>query len=1089
MISIKNSFADCSVCPLLDCPSCILETNCKDDLSKVDIVFVAENPGKDEVSNKPEAAPLVGRAGKMFRKYFRKYKLDKQKYLLTNTVLCQTLNPDGTTGNPTDDVIERCKVNCMEMIRACKPKLIVLMGASPMKAFGIAKAGITNLREQMFEWEDIPLILTVHPSFVNRNVKLWEPKFEEDIARVAQIMESDLTAISIKKSVEVVPSGKGIFRYKIPDKFYTDEYRLVDVQFLTRKNQVLYIFRDKQNNKIYHTEDDSYVCYQAPEGVEARTIVPYDKLNQVRLHYRDRYNLDPKITYEGDLKITTKHAMDYYHYNKGDAPRVSSNIMFFDIEVDTGKDRVFPRPQLALYPINMITTIYNGAKTHYVVDNKTEPIEKLEGVTYKIFKNEKQLLNGFMKDFKDIDPDFISGWNAISFDLAYIFTRLPKLGMPQTGMTKFGEFYVDASKYICHMPGCVAIDQDFMYRTFTFTKMENYKLAFISQHELGVSKIQLPLPFNEMYWKMLNKTIEYNIRDTDLLDQLENKLKHINLMNELRIICNTSFDSVSSMGQIDSLMVSYLREKGIASRNADPHTPKEKYPGAYVYEPEPGIYEDITDFDFASLYPSLMITYNIGVNTFVMKLKDPQLGYELAYCPEKLPEKIEIIMDPLYEKKSCIMTYKELYKYIQDHALVYTINGCFFKNHKEEFSVFGEVVELLLGSRKEYKGQMFDAIEKGDKDKENFFFTRQLVYKVLANTLYGVVANKSFRFFDLSLAAAITLGGQEALKTSIIEGDAIMKSLATEKPYKKPKTLTKAEMFADPKKQPALYKLPDRSREFIVTGDTDSIFCKFENFPQEKTVKSIHNWCGIVEKFLNEDKIIEVVKRHNVDLDFNRLKLKNELVISRGIFLAKKRYAIRVINNEGKDVDKINYMGVEIKRSDYPSKSKEFLSQLSELLLKSEKISFPKIMKFIEVNKRDFADLIKEGNKTVARPVSWGKELKDYKTIPQGVRAMQAWNSIMYDIHKTGVKGYMYWVKGVDIDKAPSDVLEKYHNFIANGEKLEVIAIPDEEEKLPHYFIPDLHAALKFTFEDRYELFLKPLFDSKEKEKNEVILF
>jgi DNA polymerase elongation subunit (family B) len=384
---------------------------------------------------------------------------------------------------------------------------------------------------------------------------------------------------------------------------------------------------------------------------------------------------------------------------------------------------------------------------------------------------------------------------------------------------------------------------------------------------------------------------------------------------------------------------------------------------------------------------------------------------------------------------------------------------------------------------------MFEAIEKKDEDKEKFFFTRQLVYKVLANTLYGVIANKTFRFYDLSLAAAITLTGQEALKTSIIEGDAIMRSLATEKPYIKPKTLTKIEMFADPKKQPELYKLPDRSNEFIITGDTDSIFCRFENFPQEKTVKNIHDWCETIENFLNEDKIVEVVKRHNVDLDFNKLSLKNELVISRGLFLAKKRYAIRVINNEGKDVDKINYMGVEIKRSDYPSKSKEFLSELSELLLKSEKISFDKIMKFISSSKREFLELIENGDKSVSRPISWGKQLKDYKLVPQGVHAMLAWNEIMYEIHKTGVKGYMYWVKGIDIDKAPEDVLKKYHKFISNGGKLEVIAIPDEEEKLPHYFIPDTRAALTFTFESRHELFLKPLFNLVEKEKNEVILF
>ena len=106
MYSIKDSFSNCSSCDLFDAPSCILDTNCKRDLSQVDVVFIAENPGKDEVKKE---IPLVGKAGQMFRKYFKKYGIDKMKYLLTNTVLCQTLLPDGKTGNPTSEVIELCK--------------------------------------------------------------------------------------------------------------------------------------------------------------------------------------------------------------------------------------------------------------------------------------------------------------------------------------------------------------------------------------------------------------------------------------------------------------------------------------------------------------------------------------------------------------------------------------------------------------------------------------------------------------------------------------------------------------------------------------------------------------------------------------------------------------------------------------------------------------------------------------------------------------------------------------------------------------------------------------------------------------------
>jgi uracil-DNA glycosylase family 4 len=1074
LISIKQSFANCSVCPLLEELSCILETNCEDDISKVDVIFIAENPGKDEVK---KGVPLIGKAGKMFRKHFNKYGINKLNYMLTNVVLCQTLNDDGTTGNPVDEVIERCKINCMSIIKACNPKLIVLMGASPMTAFGIAKSGITNLHGKVTEWEGFQTVIMVHPSFVNRNVNVWEPKFENAMETVSNILTGKHT--HTEHSTDVKSIGKGIHRYKIPEEFYTDKYRLVDIQFLNKTSQVLYIFRDNHNNKIFHKETDDYVCYQIPKGEAAKKIIPYEKLNQISIKYRDRYNLDPEITYEGDVRITSKHAMDYYHFSKGEAKRENQNIMFFDIEVDTGNERVFPQPLEAKFPINMLTTIFHGIKTCYVVDNKTEPIQKMKGIDYKFFDNEKAFLHTFIKDYKKAEPDFLSGWNCISFDLSYIFNRLPQIGLRQESFTKFNEFYVDGSRYICHIPGTVAIDQDFLYRTFTFTKMENYKLGFIAQHELeGFTKLDLPLPFNEMYWKMLNLTIEYNIRDTELLEKIDKKLAHINLLNELRIICNTSFDSVSSFGQIDSLMVSFLNSKGIASKNSDPHIVKEKYPGAYVHEPIPGAYDWITDFDFASLYPNLMITYNIGINSFVMKLKDPTLGYELAYRHDSLPKKITVIVDPLFKKEEMVVTPEQLLSKMKEQNLVTTINGCFFKPHKEEFSVFGEVVDMLMSSRKTYKGQMFNAIEAKDEEQENFFYTRQLVYKVLANTLYGVIANKAFRFFDVSLASAITLSGQEALKTSIIEGDAFMRHLDTEKPYESPSPITKKEMFGD--------EMPDRGNEYIVTGDTDSIFCKFGDFKRQVSIEKIQGWCNQIESFLNDDKIINVVKRHNVDMDFNRMKLKNELIISRGLFLAKKRYAIRVVNNEGKEVDKINYMGVEIKRSDYPKKSKEFLSELLELILRDEKFKLVKTLEYVHRKEREFKKLIGEGDKSIARPVTYGKKLKDYKTIPQGVKAMEAWNRIMYDIHKTGNKAYMYWVRGIEFDRI-ADVEEretiraKYEQFIAEGNKFEVIAIPDEEARLPSFFVPDLKAALKFSFEDRHQLMLKPLTDIREK--------
>ncbi len=206
LISIKNSFSNCSVCDLLDAPSCILETNCKADLKKVDVVFIAENPGKDEVK---KGRPLIGKAGKKFRTYFERFGINKMNYLLTNVVLCQTINEDGTTGNPTQEAIDLCKDNCMEIIKSCNPKLVVLMGTSPMSAFGIAKAGITGIHEryELFDWEGFKTMVIVHPSFVNRN-QSWEPKFSEAMNRIAEMLGG--SKVKMAKTSEAKSLGKTV---------------------------------------------------------------------------------------------------------------------------------------------------------------------------------------------------------------------------------------------------------------------------------------------------------------------------------------------------------------------------------------------------------------------------------------------------------------------------------------------------------------------------------------------------------------------------------------------------------------------------------------------------------------------------------------------------------------------------------------------------------------------------------------------------------------------------------------------------------------------------------------------------------------
>lgn len=1068
MISIKNSFADCSSCDLLNSKSSILDTNSKADLNAVDVVFVSDYP--TEAESKKESF-LIGKIGKQVRGYINEHIKNDFKYLVTSCVLCSpTLEVDEELD---ENIINTCKENCFKIIEQCNPKLIVLLGQIPMKVFGIAKTGITDLRGKIYKWNNIDVLLTIHPNFLVNN-KTFEEKLEMDIKFASEFLGGTEELYNIKDQGKGIKGKKGIFRYDIPSKFYEDNYRLIDVQFLNNTKQILYMFRDKDNNRVHHMEDDTYTCYQATPDMEARKIIPYDDLVQVSVPYKEKATLDHEITYEGDMKLTSKRAIDYYHYSKGEAKAIEDNILFCDIEIDPGiKNKTFPTPQEALYPICMLSTYFNKRYRCYILDNKTEPIKDVENCELKIFTSEKKMIETFMKDCKEDEPDFMSGWNFIGFDMEYIFNRLKRLRISPSKFSKFGEFYVDAFRYVCHLAGCVVVDQLDLYKSFTFTKKPNYKLGNIGLDEIGMTKIKMPYPFHEMYWKALNKHIEYNIRDTELLVKLEDKLKHINLLNELRGICTTSFDSGGSpFGQIDSIMVSFLKSKGLASKNANPHIAKEKYPGAFVYEPIPGTYDNVTDFDFTALYPSIIMTYNIGTNNFVMKFKDPTHGYDLTYDVDNLPEQIDMIIDPVHKPKLVSVKKADLLKKIKESNLVYTINGCFFKSHEDEKSVYSEVLTNLLSSRKAYKGKMLDAKESGDKETELLFDTKQLVYKVLANSLYGVIANKAFRFFDVSCASAITLGGQESLKYSIIEGNAYMDNLHNGE-YTKPNPITKKEMYSD--------IMPDRVTPYIITGDTDSIFCCFQMFPGQKSDEDIKAWCDQIQKYLNEDIILPMVENHNVKSEFNKLELKNELIISRGLFLAKKRYAIHVTNNEGRKVDRVISMGLETKRSDYPAMSKEFLEELLEMILKSKKVSISNMHKFIKNKEREFIDAIRKGEKSIARPCSYGKKLKDYKTIPQGVRAMEAFNKICYTAHSVGTKGYLYRVSGLDEQKAPKDVLENYYKYVAEYGKVNVIAIPDEEEVLPEYFIPDLKGNLKFAFIDRYELMLKPLTEVKKK--------
>jgi uracil-DNA glycosylase family 4 len=1066
LFSIKSSkFSDCFSCKLLNCPSCILETNCQDDLSKVDIIIVAENPGKNEVET---GIPLIGKSGKTFRKYFDKY-LRNLNYLITNVVLCQTIDEKGNTGNPDDETIEKCKNNLLALIDICKPKLIFCMGSSPAAAFDIKKVKMTEVMGKVIKWNNYDILLTIHPSYVNR--KKHEPEieeaFESHFIKAARLLGSNIVEEEKKITVSDL---KGVQYYKIPEKYYTDDYRLIDVHYSSLKKQVIYIFRDKNNKKIFHTTNDQYYCYQTQQHVDNRPVVKYDDLNPVVISYDDRKRLTPTNAYEGDIKINDKHIIDYFIHNKAEASDTNLNIYYFDIEVDPGEFKGVPNSEEAEFPINLITVRYHGKTTTYVLDNGSK-INKIEDVDLKIFKTEKSLLSSLLSDLESFAPDIITGWNVIGFDLCYIYNRLPKVGLDQSKMSPFQDVYISKETGYANIPGYVIVEMMNVYKEFQLKARENYKLGTIAQIEIGETKLQFDGSFSDFYRNDINKFIEYNIRDTLLLEKLENKIKFLKLLNELRRICSGSYKTCeTTQGRLDCLVTRHLKVKGFGSRNSQ-NLDKIKFPGAYVQEPITGIHNYIVDFDYKSLYPNLVRTYNIGVNTFLMKFENSHFGYDLAYDINNLPDRFNIVKDPLYKKEIIEYTKEQLLNEIKENNLVYTINGCFYKNHNTELSFYSEILGHLLSSRDEYKQKMLELKALKDFENVELYDIRQKTYKVLANALYGILGTNSYRFFNVDMASSITLSGQEAIKNSIIHAEKYMDNLKRGIKEDIDIIISKDNIYTD---------TMDVKLKYVITSDTDSILATLSKFIKSKdyemSIQEMKDICSDIQNFINKQVVLRIINRHNVPIDKNRLEIKNELMCSRGLFVSKKHYALYVIFQENKRVDEMTITGLEIKRRDFSSYTKECMKELLDIILKSEKISFNQIMSYVKEKEVEFIRKIRSGDKTVARPIGWKRKLDEYKVIPQGVISMFNWNDLLYNTFECGTRGYLYKLNGIDLSKAPKEVIENYNKrFVECGKVLETMCIPDEINRLPEYFIPDVKDMLRFHWTDRYTQLLEPM--------------
>lgn len=481
--------------------------------------------------------------------------------------------------------------------------------------------------------------------------------------------------------------------------------------------------------------------------------------------YRDYVrNYADAINFHGE--ISPAYQFINFEYGKMDYDPSQVRVLMYDIEVIS--DGKFPKPEDAAYPVTSIS-VRDSKTSHMFVfgigkydSSKSITDIPSDKILYYQCKDEVNLLSRFIDFFRVSQPDILIGWNNKGFDDPYICKRIHDvLGQQALNLlSPFDKVNYNSSigrdgriRYNVDIHGITILDYMELYKKYMPGDRESFSLDAIATYELGDTKIDYEEydDLFELYEKNYQKFIDYNIYDTELLKKLDDKLGLINLVITVAYMarCNYS-DVMSPVKTWDVTIYNILKDKNIVIPPQNKNHNRGSYPGAYVHDPKPGIYDWMVSADLDSLYPHLIMQWNISPETIVEGAMYPVNGEEID---------------------------DKFFSDISDKHPDFILagNGNYFRKDKKGFTA--EIMEDFYAKRKAIKKDMLKLKQEYENSKDETLVPQitkldneQLARKILLNSFYGALANEYFRYFDVRLASAITLSGQLAIKW-------IMKSL------------------------------------------------------------------------------------------------------------------------------------------------------------------------------------------------------------------------------------------------------------------------------------------------------------------------
>ena len=700
-------------------------------------------------------------------------------------------------------------------------------------------------------------------------------------------------------------------------RFYTN-VQLIGNQFLVRgvENGKRYQHRDEFFPTLF-VKSKKKTKYRTLNGKAVEEIHPgtvrdcrdfykkYDEVEGFEIYGNDRY------IYQ---YISEKYPEDEIKFD-------ISKIKLVTLDIEVASEQGFPDVESCVEEILAISI--QDYTTKQIITWGVKPFNnKQKNVTYHHCVSEHALLSSFINYWMQDVPDVITGWNIQLYDIPYICKRLNRvLGeklmkrMSPWGLCSEGEVHIMGRSHTTFDVGGVCqLDYLDLYKKFTYKAQESYRLDYIASVELGQKKLDHSEfdTFKDFYTKGWQKFIEYNIIDVELVDRLEDKMKLIELALTMAYDAKVNYNDVFYQVRMwDTIIYNYLKKRNIVIPPKNRSSKNEKYAGAYVKEPKPGKYDWVVSFDLNSLYPHLIMQYNISPETL---------------CESRHPS---VTVDRLLSEQEVI-----------DGEYAVCANGAQYRKDVRGF--LPELMEKMYSDRVIFKKRMIQA-KKDYEKKPTKILTKeiarcnniQMAKKISLNSAYGAIGNQYFRYYKLANAEAITLSGQVSIRW--IEN----------KMNQKINKILKTENI-----------------DYVIASDTDSIYLNLGPLVEtvyegrEKTNEGVVTFLNKVcemefEPFIEScyQKLATYVNAYD-----QKMVMARENIADRGIWTAKKRYILNVWDSEGVRYEepKLKMMGIEAVKSSTPAPCRTMIKNALKIMMNGTE---DEVIDFIEKSRKEFKQL------------------------------------------------------------------------------------------------------------------------------------